>query len=199
MDQLLAYLNAIHPLSPSLSERLQAIVCFKTLSKHAFQLKAGQVNREICFIKKGLLRCYYLKDGKEVSSWFLKEGDIIVSVESFYDQVASYEYIQALEPCELFHISYLELQSLYGEFPEFNFIGRELTVKYLKLWTRQLYNLRTHTAAERYQFLLEKEPEIIQRVPDKHLASYLDINKITYSRIKGEFCRGSGDNGRERE
>lgn len=198
MDQLLAYLNAVHPLSPSLHERLQSIIRFKTLAKHANLLEAGQVNREICFIIKGLLRCYYLKDGKEVSSWFLKEGDITVSVESFYDQVPSYEYIEALEFCELFYISHQELQSLYREFPEFNFIGRELTVKYLKLWTRQLYNLRMHTAPERYQLLLEKDPEIIQRVPDKHLASYLDINKITYSKIKGGFCRGNGGDGGSR-
>jgi len=60
----------------------------------------------------------------------MKEGDVIVSVESFFSQKQSYESIQALEDCILYYITYDELQFVYNHFPEFNFIGRVLVEKY---------------------------------------------------------------------
>jgi CRP-like cAMP-binding protein len=186
MEELLAWLNAIHPLPHPLLERLRRKVKFRKLNRKEYLLEAGHVNREICFIKSGLLRCFYLKEGKEISSWFMKEGDVIVSVESFYEQIKSYEHIQALEDCEIFYISYEQLHALYNEFMEFNYIGRVLTVKYLILWTRQLYNIRMMTAKERYQYMQERTPELLQRVSGRHLASYLDINESTFYRIKKE-------------
>jgi CRP/FNR family transcriptional regulator, anaerobic regulatory protein len=162
------------------------VVKIREIGRRELLLKAGQVDREIYFIRKGLLRCYYLKDEKEVSSWFMKEGDTIVSIESFYDQVESYENIQALEDSELYYIRFEELEEIYHQFPDFNFIGRELTVKYLKLWAQQLYGIRMLSAEERYLYLREKQPEILLRVPSKYLASYLDINEITLSKIRGK-------------
>jgi CRP/FNR family transcriptional regulator, anaerobic regulatory protein len=187
MEQLLTFLHAVNPLSPTLRARLQDMVQFKTLSKGALLLKAGQVNREICFIQTGLLRCFYLRKEKDVTSWFMKEGDVIVSVESFHDQVPSYESIEALEPCEMFYISFQELESLYKEFPEFNFNGRKLTEKYHKLWNRYNYILKMHTARERYQIMLDSNPEIIRRAAGIHVASYLGINRVTYSKIKSPY------------
>jgi CRP/FNR family transcriptional regulator, anaerobic regulatory protein len=186
MEELLAWLNAIHPLSPPLLERLRKLVRCRTISRKEYLLEAGHVNREICFIGKGIFRCFYLKNGKDVSSWFMKEGDVIVSVESFYEQVNSYEYIQALEDCEIFYISYEQLHDIYNEFMEFNFIGRMLTVKYLILWTRQLYNIRMMSARERYQYIVENTPDLLQRVPGRQLASFLDIDEATFYRIKNE-------------
>jgi CRP-like cAMP-binding protein len=186
MQELLDYLHSIHPLSEALRSHLTRVVKIREIRKRELLLKAGQVDREIYFIRKGLLRCYYLKDEKEVSSWFMKEGDTIVSIESFYDQVESYENIQALEDSELYYIRFEELEEIYHQFPDFNFIGRELTVKYLKLWAQQLYGIRMLSAEERYLYLRERQPEILLRVPSKYLASYLDINEITLSKIRGK-------------
>lgn len=184
MEELLTYLNAIHSLPVPLNERLRKIIKFRKLFRRKYLLEAGQISREICFVRSGLLRCFYLKDGKDVTSWFMKEGDVIVSIESFYDQVKSYEYIQAVEDCELFFISYHELEALYHEFPEFNFIGRVLTVKYLKLWTRQLFNMRMMTAKERYEYIIENNPDLVQRVSGKYLATYLGMDVSTLYKLK---------------
>ena len=120
----------------------------------------------------------------------MKEGDVIVSIESFYDQQKSYESIQAIEDTELFFIDFDELEYAYREFTEFNFIGRVLTIKYLKLWSRQLYSLRMRSAAERYEWLMEHYPELILRVPAKFIASYLDITEVTLSKIKHNGAKG---------
>ncbi|GAA4339691.1 cyclic nucleotide-binding domain-containing protein [Flaviaesturariibacter amylovorans] len=184
MEQLLNYLSAIHPLSDGLKEHLRSILKTRELHKKDFLLRAGHTCRHICFIEKGLLRCFYLKDDLEVSSWFMKEGDVIISVESFYQQKASYESIQALEDCVLHYIDYNELQNIYRRFPEFNFIGRVITEKYYGLSEKRLYAIRMQRSQERYDFLMKNDSELVLRVPAKYLASYLGITEVTMSKVK---------------
>ena len=185
MKQLLDLLNRIHPLSKPLEDFLGEHLKLKELRKKEFLLKAGHVSRYIYFIESGLLRCFYIRHEAEVCSWFMKEGDVIISVESFFTQRPSYESIQALEDCELYYISYDELQFIYRHFPEFNFTGRVLTEKYYTLSEQRLYSLRMQRGYERYQYIIEHFPELILRVPSKYLASYLGITEVTLSHIKG--------------
>ncbi|RYZ91073.1 MAG: Crp/Fnr family transcriptional regulator [Proteobacteria bacterium] len=184
MELLLNYLNAIHPLSDGLVDHLRSILKTRDLQKKEFLLKAGHISRHICFIEQGLLRCFYLKEDHEVCSWFMKEGDVIISVESFYQQKASYESIQALEDCVLHYIDYNELQDIYRRFPEFNFVGRVLTERYYGLSEQRLYGIRMQRSQERYDYLMEHHPELVLRVPAKYLASYLGITEVTMSKVK---------------
>ena len=114
----------------------------------------------------------------------MKEGDVIISVESYFKQQPSKENIQAIEDCELICISYDDLQVIYTKFPEFNFIARILTEKYYTLSEQRLFSLRMQRANERYAYLMRDYPEIIQRVPSTFIASYLGITLETLSRIK---------------
>lgn len=187
MEIVLEFLNSIHPLSAKLIDHLKSILKEKRLQKRDYLLKAGHICRRICFIERGLLRCFYIKDNNEVSSWFMKEGDIIVSVESFYQQKSSYESIQALEDCVITYIDYSELQYIYRHFEEFNYIGRVLTEKYYCQSEQRLYSMRMQRSQERYDYLLEHHPELVLRVPAKYLASYLGITEVTMSRIKARM------------
>jgi len=173
-------------MSDDLVLHLSQILKTKELRKRDYLLKAGHICRIICFIKTGLIRCFYIKGDNEVCSWFMKEGDVIVSIESFFEQKESYESIQALEDCTLYYIEYAELQNIYRQFPEFNFIGRVLTEKYYKLWAQQLYGLRMQPATDRYKWLLQNHPELILRIPAKYLASWLGITEVMLSKIKGK-------------
>jgi CRP-like cAMP-binding protein len=184
MEKLFLLLNSILPLSQQLTEELIFRLKSRQLGKKDFLLRAGHVCRNIYFVERGLLRCFYQKGDVEVSSWFMKEGDVIISIESFYQQRESYEWIQALEDCVLYYISFEELNAVYRSFPEFNFVGRVLTEKYYTLWAQQLYALRMQQASERYQWLLNNHPELILRVSAKYIASYLGIDETTLSRIK---------------
>ena len=104
MKELMLYLESIYPMTDGLKEHLASILKVKELSKKTYLLRAGHVCRNIYFINTGLLRCFYIKDDHEVCSWFMKEGNVIISIESFYQQKQSYESIQALEDCILFYI-----------------------------------------------------------------------------------------------
>jgi CRP-like cAMP-binding protein len=117
----------------------------------------------------------------------MKEGDIIVSVESFYQQKSSYESIQALEDCFITYIDHGELQYIYRHFEEFNYIGRVLTEKYYCQSEQRLYSMRMQRSQERYDYLLEHHPELVLRVAAKYLASYLGITEVTMSKIKSRM------------
>ena len=184
MEELIQYLNRIYPVPDALREHLIRNLNSKTFFKKDFLLKSGHVSDKIFFIAKGLVRCFYEDHQKEVCSWFMKEGDCIISVESFFQQKPGYENIQALEDTETYYIDYTELQYIYQTFPEFNFIGRVLTETYYILSEQRLYSMRMHSASERYNFLMENLPELILRVPSKYLASYLGIAEETLSRNK---------------
>ena len=184
MENLITYLNSIHPLSDGANTYLIKNLKLFEIEKKQFLLKDGHVCKNIYFVNKGLLRCFYIKNDKEVNSWFMKEGDVIISVESFFTQTVSYENIQALEDSVLYFISFEELQFMYKNFLEFNFVGRILTEKYYKLSEQRLYSLRMQRASEKYRFLMSHFPQIIQRVPCKYIASYLSITEETLSRIR---------------
>lgn len=93
MDTLMRYLGSIHPLSDGLKAYLTQNLKQRKIKKKEYLLKAGHTSRHVCFIHTGLLRCFYVNGDIEVSSWFMKEGDIVFSIESFYTQTPSYESI----------------------------------------------------------------------------------------------------------
>jgi|SRR5579871_710742 len=191
MEKLLEFLQSIHPLSEGLLKFLSDHLKYKELSRKSYLLEAGQTCRHICFIETGLLRCFYLHNGTEVCSWFMKEGDVIVSVESFFNQKPSYESIQAIEPCCVHYITHDELQYAFTHFPEFNFTARVLTEKYYAMSEQRLFAIRMQRAPERYTYLLEKFPELVLRVPSKYIASYLGITEVTLSTLKRKLANSS--------
>lgn len=184
MTNLLNFLTSIHPISPKTIEFLSGTLKVKTLPKNTIMLKEGQICDSIYFIESGLVRSYYFKDDTEISSWFMKEGDVIISVESFYSQSPSKEYIQTLENTTVFGISYQDLSFLYHNYPEFNFIGRVLTEKYYRKSEERLHNMRKQKGISRYEFFRDNEPDLVQRVQSRYIASYLGLNMETLSRLK---------------
>jgi CRP-like cAMP-binding protein len=183
MHPVLLFLNSIYPLSSGCIDALEDLIQETEIKKRGFILKAGQVCTNIYFIHSGLMRSFIKEGDKIICRWFMKEGDIIISIKSFYNQVRSEEYIQALEQCTLSYISFADLEKIYKNFLEFNYVGRILTQKYYQLWDEQLKALH-HPAPERYLWLKENHPQLIQRVSTEDIASYLGITREHLQRIK---------------
>ncbi len=180
----LKFFNSIIPISTELEQKLSDSLQTKKFPKKYLLHKQGQVCNYIYFIEKGFLRSYYINHDKEITGWFMKENDIIISVNSFFTRNPSYEWIQTIEESTLHYIHYDELQKIYKEFKEFNFIGRTLTEIYYTKSEERLYEMRCHTAKERFQFLLDKHPYIVKRAPVGSIASYLGISLETLSRLR---------------
>lgn len=191
MQQLLEFLNRIRPLSPELIMHLQTILKCSSYKKREWLHTKEKVCRNIWFIEKGVLGSFYEHNGKQSCAWFMMEGDVMTVVRSFFDQVKSYESIQALEDTTVWYITYDELMYIYNHFPEFEHHGRVLTEKYYKLSEERLYLLHNQTASQKYAYLMEHFPHIIQRISNTHIASYLGITIQRLSEIKGKNSQSS--------
>jgi CRP/FNR family transcriptional regulator, anaerobic regulatory protein len=181
--EMLQFLSSIYLMSPALQADLMEIIQFRQIKRRTHILVEDQVCRDIFFVVKGLLRCYYYTpEGTDVSTWFMREGDVCVSVDSFYKQIKSYEYIVAHEPTLLIYIKFEQLEELFRKHLEFNFVGRVLTVKYLVDWNSQLKDIRLLKTKDRYDALLARDPDLVRRVPRKFIASFLGMLPTSLTR-----------------
>jgi CRP-like cAMP-binding protein len=185
-QSLLVLFNSIEPLSHEIESEIASLLQHKVVQKKELLLRAGQICKHIYFIEKGLLRSYYFEDDNEVTTWFMKENDLIISVKSFFLQTESVENIEAIEEVSLHYISFDALMKLYNKHHSFCTIGRVLTQHYYIKSEERLLNIHKKEALAKYHYLLQQHPDIISRSPLKHIASYLGITIETLSRLRAK-------------
>ena len=190
LNPFLNYLHTIHPLSPPLRDRLSTDLETIEVSKKQLLLRDGERADYLYVVLKGMLRSYYIRDGVEITNRFMKENHIVVSVNSFYQRKPGYEFIEAMEASTLARIHYQTLQQLYKDFVEFNYTARVLTEHYFSSSEERLYLLRKQKAEDRYLFFMENYPDLLNRVPFGHIASFLGMNLETLSRIRAKLKKG---------
>jgi CRP-like cAMP-binding protein len=185
LDEVVEFLKRIYPrITPECVLYLKKVVKFKRVPKGEVLLKMGEVNRHLYFIRSGALHCYYYVKDRTVSDWFFLEYETVVSIGSFYDQVPSEDYIVALEDSVLLYITKEHYDYLNDTFLEFNYIARVLLEKYLKIFHAHARIIRKTAAADRYQFVLKKMPELVQRIQVGDLATWLNMEPETLSRMR---------------
>ncbi len=147
-------------------------------------IKEGEYSDKTYFIASGAAGAYYLKDGKDISDWFAFENDFISSVNSFILDVPSPHYVEVLEPSVLLEISRDEVNRLTALFPEVGMLGYQIVVKVMLQLQHRIVSLQFETAQQKYDNLLKIRPDITQRVPLTHIASFIGITLETLSRIR---------------
>jgi CRP-like cAMP-binding protein len=144
----------------------------------------GDVEEYLNFIVKGLARLYFLKGKTEVITNIAKEGEIISSSSSFLSGAPSCYNVETLEPCTLLSISRAKLDLAYRENPKIEKLGRLMTIYFVlqkEEWELECMRLDTR---ERFLRFVGNNPELLMRVPQKYLASYLNMKPETFSRLK---------------
>ncbi|MCF6349236.1 MAG: cyclic nucleotide-binding domain-containing protein [Flavobacteriaceae bacterium] len=189
MDAFNKYLQQFPHYTPSVYENAYPFLSEKTVGSGNFLLQQGKISRSIAFIEKGLLRQYYLNDGKEVTNCFCRENTITTSYKSLITQQESDIAIQAVEESKLIILSYDSLQKLFNKDLFWQQVGR-LTAEN-EFITSESHNrfLRDLSATDRYLHILNNDKELLQRVPLNHLATYLQIAPETLSRIRNKIMR----------
>jgi CRP-like cAMP-binding protein len=156
----------------------------RLVKKNSHLLKPEQVSRQLSFVCQGLLRMYKLNDGIEINTAFFPELSLADSFVSFMRQQPSEYGIQALEDTHLLTVSYDAMEKLGAR----NNCWRELALgaSIFKLTQKEHREaLLMHSSAEeRYLNFLKKCPQLANRIPQYHLASYLCIKPESLSRIR---------------
>ena len=157
----------------------------QTLKANEFFLQEGEVCNYIGFVTKGILRAYIFDDfANEITTEFYPEGSLIISFDSFNNQIPSKENIRAVEDSELMVISFEKQKELYRLVPTWNQICKDLADSISKEMKERTRLFQTMTATERYIDFRKKHPDILQRVTLGCIASYLGVDIATLSRIR---------------
>lgn len=180
-------LNQISPLSSQSIQLIADKIQLIRLSKNTTLIDADKVEKKLYFIKKGIVRAYTIDDGKEITFWFGKEGDLILSMRSYVENKIGYETIELMEDCELYEIKSFDLQLFYATNLEIANWGRKLAEIELIKTEERFISRQLGTAIDRYKKLLEENPSLINRVQLGYIASYLGISQVTLSRIRAEI------------
>ena len=151
--------------------------------KGDFLVQEGERNSNFYIISKGIWRGHYLNDGVDVSVWFASEGEAIFSSWGYIENTPSLVSIEAMCDSELYGISKAKLESFYASSELANFGRRLFEQQFLGL-ENWIISGGSPRAKERYLTLLEENPELLQYVPLKHIASYLWITPQSLSRIR---------------
>lgn len=172
------------PLSEDCIAALKSCSRLLSCSKETKLVKAGQYVDKTYFIAQGCARSYYLKDGKDVSEWFAFENEFITGIDAFFLKVPSPSSIETLEECMLLEIDRENIDKLSDEFREFDRLGKLVVTQTLLKLQHRMVSLQFEAAPQKYDNLLLSRPDITQRVPLTHIASYLGITLETLSRIR---------------
>ena len=163
---------------------LAPVIRVRRFGKKEIITKAGEVEDYFNFILKGLVRKYYRKNHHEINTQISIEGHLITSQESFHSRQPSEYIIEAIEPTTLVSITHDDLERVYAQSHEMEHLARLLITYAMVIkdkWQMQLVKM---TPRERFLRFVTKNPQLMQRVPQKYLASYLNIKPETFSRFK---------------
>ena len=144
----------------------------------------GKTCKKLYYIMQGAVRSYYLKDGKEIVIWLALEDDIITAFNSFISQTKSNEYLELIEDSVLTEISHENLNGLISKYHSVcRLYGMLLQEAFMDL-SNQYQDIHFSTSLRKYENLLSKHPEIINRIPLGYIASYLGVTQESLSRIR---------------
>ncbi|HLG39979.1 MAG TPA: Crp/Fnr family transcriptional regulator [Chitinophagaceae bacterium] len=156
----------------------------RRFGKREIVTKAGDVENYFNFIIKGLVRKYYKKNSHEINTQISMEGHIILSQESFHSRTPSEYYIETIEPSAFVSIGFDDLEALYTQSKKMEHLGRLVITHTMVLKDRWQMQMVKMTPRERFLNFVMKNPDLLQRVPQKYLASFLNIKPETFSRFK---------------
>lgn len=150
-------------------------------------LLSDKIEKNIYFIKKGIVRAFAHTADNEVTFWFGVEGQTVISMKSYVENQKGYEDIELLEDCELYELKTSHLQKMFLEDIHIANWGRKFAEQELVKTEERLISRQFRTATERYNDLLKNDPALLQRVQLCHIASYLGITQVSLSRIRAEI------------
>lgn len=184
---IILYLNSIYPLSPSLKAFLIQRIKSCSFAKNEIISKEGEICNRLYVIKQGMVRGYFMSGSTEITTWVDAENEIFTSITGFFRNEKSREYIQSLEDTYCDYLEYEDYKYCLENFSEMRQINRIMLEEYYILAEHRVYLARIPNARKRLIYFMENsKAQIVNRIPRKHLASFLAMRPETLSRLMKE-------------
>lgn len=185
-DVLLSFISKYVTLTEEEKSALLSLNLFHSVKKGTILLKEGQMNKENFFVLKGCIRVYYVMDGDEKTTAFYTELEGLTPHCVFTKKPSEY-FICSVEDSILLISNEEMSKEINRKFPKFDTMCKMLSEELLAKKQIDFDEFRTSTPEKRYLNLMEKRPDLIQRVPQHQLASYLGIKPQSLSRLKARL------------
>ncbi len=179
----LEFLNQIHPLSDQDLNLLHSKLQPKTYGKGEYVIQAGEIQRNLFFVQTGLQMAYLETPKKLHILAFTYAPGVLAVPDSFALQIPSHYAVRALEDSELWRISFQDLQICFDQSQSIERLFRKLTEIILAGLIDRFSEWQAFTIEERFRLFCARSAHLLNRVPHKYLASYLDIDATNFSKL----------------
>lgn len=187
---LFDFISKYITLSEDEKNALRALDIFRSIKKGTILLKEGQNSREDYFVLKGCIRKYYVINGEEKTTAFYTEMEGITP-HCVTSKAPSEYYISCVENTILTVTNPETGIEINTKFPKFETLCKIVAEDFLAKKEINFDEFKTSSPEQRYLNLLQKRPDLIQRVPQHQLASYLGIKPQSLSRLRARIMEKS--------
>ncbi|WP_420386543.1 Crp/Fnr family transcriptional regulator [Roseivirga sp.] len=185
-ELLFDFISKYITLNEDEKEAIKSLDIFRVVKKGTVLLKEGEVSREGYFVLKGCLRTYYVIGGEEKNTGFYTEMEGITPQCVRTNEPSEY-YVSSMED-SIISVSTPEMEvEVFEKFPRFESLCRILSEELLAKEQLNFDIFRTQSPEQRYLSLTKNRPDLIQRIPQRHLASYLGITPESLSRLRARI------------
>lgn len=185
-NTLLNFISKYITLTEDEEQVIMSLDLFQLIKKGTVLLHAGQKSKDSYFVFKGCVRTYYIKDGEEKTTAFYTEMDVLTP-HCVINKSPSEYYISCVED-SIVSVSNSDMEAeVNRRFPKFEIMCRKLSEEMLVKQQMDFDAFKTSSPEERYLNLIQKRPDLIQRVPQHQLASYLGIKPQSLSRLRARI------------
>lgn len=189
-ESFVVYLRDNAGLNPEELKSVEEVAFVKRLRKRQYLLQEGEISHYNCFIAKGCLRLYQVRDdGSEYILRFGIENWWMADYESYNTGRPSRCNIDALEDSELIIVEKEKLDNLYKEIPKLQSFRERLEARSFTASQNRILSMISETAEEKYNNFIREYPQIYNRVPLHMIASFLGVSRETLSRVRQQYAR----------
>jgi len=186
IDKILKYFPL--PFDEEYLDRILKLVLVKEVPAKTILLFEGDIATKLFLVLDGCLRTYFIKEnGVEITSHFFVEGQMVTSFESAMTGLPSRRYIDAVEDSILGIIPLKSIENLMRENSHARDYFNRILISRLIYYIHQHASFILDNPEKRYKKLLQENPELVSRLPQQYIASYLGITPVSLSRIRSRL------------
>lgn len=185
-ETLFDFISKYIPMTEGERKALASQIVFRNVKKGSILLKQGRMSNDSYLVLKGCLRVYYLINNEEKTTAFYTEFEELTP-NCVIRKVPSEYFIGCVEDSVITVLTPEMEAKIISKFPKFETFCRLLSEEMLAKQQINLDNFKILAPEKRYMELLEKKPDLIQRIPQNQLASYIGITPQSFSRLKNRI------------